>query len=127
MREPECGVVQIAQVFPSSTGGPVRNPERAGLVHEIWRDTDGLETCCLAGPRGDGARATCGADAELIHVFAARTHCEAMSIYNAYLGRGPYNTSEPRDLEPYPDSWRAEQSSTEASWREMHARRLQAV
>jgi len=120
---PEYGVVQIDQVFPCADG-PLDPAKSDGLVHEIWRDADGLAMCCLAGPAGDGARGACGAGADLVHVFAARTHFEAMSIYNAYLQREPYSTSEPWDFELYPESWRAEQSSTEASWREMHARRL---
>jgi len=45
----------------------------------------------------------------LLTTFEAGSHVEAMTIYNRYLGRGPYTTNEPWDYQPYPDEWLAAQ------------------
>lgn len=84
----------------------------AVLTHEVWeRIEDGktLHGCCLAGPLGDGYRSTLGAGARLLTTFQAGSHFETMTIYNRYLGRGPYTTNEQWHYEPYPDEWLAEQ------------------
>ncbi len=81
----------------------------ARLVHEVWLDGDGLPGCCLAGPAGDGFRQLEGQGERLVHTFVAGSHFEAMTIYHEYLGREPYTTDQPRDIEPYPDEWRDEQ------------------
>ena len=81
----------------------------AMLKHEVWKDADGLPTCCLAGPDGAGARALVGDGARLVWTFEAACHFEAMSKYNELLGRGPYTTDQPSDYEPYPEDWRRRQ------------------
>jgi hypothetical protein len=75
------------------------------LLHEVWRDSDGLPTCCLAGPDGDNARQLLGDSATLVWTFEAGSHFEAMTTYNAFLGREPYATPETGDHASYPDSW----------------------
>jgi hypothetical protein len=94
------------------------------LVHEIWEEAEGLTTGCLAGPDGDGARASLGEGARLVRVFEAGSHFEAMSLYNAALGREPYSSTEPWDLEPYPAEWFARQQASAPEWRALHARLL---
>ena len=78
------------------------------LVHEVWYEKDeGGEShmCCLAGPHGDGARAMLAAGARLLTTFEAESHFEAMTMYYAYLDRGPYTTDQSCDREPYPEEW----------------------
>ena len=81
----------------------------ASLLHEIWEDLDeygnSLPACALAGPQGDGLRQMLGPRARLIHTFEANSHFEAMTIYNAFLGRGSYESSHSWDHEPYPEVW----------------------
>jgi hypothetical protein len=80
----------------------------AKLVHEVWEETvDGmlLHCCCLAGPMGDGCRSTLSPDARLVQTFEASSHFEAMTFYNALLGRERYTTDQPWDYEPYPAGW----------------------
>ena len=86
----------------------------AVLIHEVWEETtDGmvLHTCCLAGQMGDGCRSTLAPDARLIKTFEAGSHYEAMTIYNAFLGREPYTSDQPWDREPYPEESRRKQQS----------------
>jgi hypothetical protein len=75
------------------------------MKHEVWRSSEGLPMCCLAGPDGDDARRQNGDDAELVWTFEAGSHFEAMSTYYRYLGRGAYTTSLEQDYQPYPDEW----------------------
>ena len=83
------------------------------LLHEIWEDFDedgsSLPGCCLAGPDGDSFREMLGPKAHMVHVFKAGSHNEAMTIYNKFLGREPYQTDHPSDFEPYPSAWAARQ------------------
>jgi len=86
----------------------------AKLVHEIWLAADGLPSCVLAGPMGDGARklmAEAGPP-RLLRRFVAESHFEAMTIYNRILGSGPYESDfVAQDTSPYPDAWRHAQES----------------
>jgi hypothetical protein len=75
------------------------------LRHEVWRDSDGLPTCCLAGPDGDNARRLLRENASLMSTFDAGSHFEAMTKYNELLGRDPYTSTEAWDRTPYPDEW----------------------
>jgi hypothetical protein len=118
---PEYGVVEIQAVAPPRLLPP--DVIERGLVHEIWRDAAGLEMCRLAGTLGENARRQFP-DARLIHVFTARSHFEAMSMYNAFLDREPHTASHTWDMEPYPASWAVEQLLTEPSWRQLHAAQL---
>lgn len=43
--------------------------DMAILKHEVWRDPDGLETCCLAGPMGGDARRALAEVARLVRTF----------------------------------------------------------
>lgn len=84
----------------------------AVLVHEVWEWIDDgmtLHACCLAGPGGEGCRRSLGSVTRLLTTFEAGSHFDAMTIYNRYLGRGPYTTHESWDYQPYPDEWLAEQ------------------
>jgi hypothetical protein len=79
------------------------------LTHEIWEDPDDhgepSPGCCLSGPRGGAFRQLLGPRARLVHTFEAGSYFEAMTTYNGFLGRGPYTTEHPSDVEPYPASW----------------------
>ena len=83
------------------------------LLHEIWEDFDGdgssLPSCCLAGPDGDSCRKMLSPKAHMVHVFEASSHHEAMTVYNKFLGREPYQTDQSSDFEPYPSEWAARQ------------------
>jgi hypothetical protein len=118
----ENAIVHIVET--SSQGLPPREQRYPCLVHEIWRTPDGAELCCIAGPSGDGARESLEQGAQLLHVFEANSHFEAMSIYNTFLEREPYTTSEPSDFIFYPESWLAVQAATANAWRATHASTL---
>ena len=77
----------------------------ANLKHEVWRDSDGLPMCCLAGPDGDNARRLLGENASLVSTFEAGSHFEAMTKYNEFLGLEPYTSAQASDHTPYPDEW----------------------
>ena len=64
--------------------------------------------CCLAGPRGDGARAMSSEGAKLLTTFEAGSHFEAITIYYSYLDRGAYSTDQEWDHERYPEEWLTE-------------------
>ena len=68
--------------------------------------------CCLAGPRGDGARAMLSEGARLLTTFEASTHFEARTAYNKLLEYEPYTTDQEWDYEPYPAEWFIEQANT---------------
>jgi hypothetical protein len=74
------------------------------LKHELWEE-DGLNTFCLAGPRGDDARKIVGSTAKLIWTVDAATHFEAMTEYYKFMGWGEYKTDQEWDRQPYPDDW----------------------
>lgn len=65
------------------------------MKHELWIDSDGLDTFCFAGPSGDGARSLMGGGARLEWTVEARSHFEAMTLYYAYRGWGTYITDFP--------------------------------
>ena len=96
----------------------------ATLVHEVWVDGEGLPGVCLAGPAGDGYRSLLDPSARLVHVFEALSHFTAIQTYHAFLGREPYTTADAGALEPYPESWKTEQTLAEAYWRASHRRWL---
>ena len=98
----------------------------AVLVHEVWEEvSEGmlLHACCLAGPHGEACRAILGPGARLLTTFEAGSNFEAMSIYNRYLDREPYTTTEPWDHEPYPEDRRAMQRDAEPLYVPLHLRR----
>lgn len=104
-----------ATLTPTSTTVTLGSDVMATLTHEIWEDGDGLPSCCLAGPMGDGMRKLLGTGARLVRTFQAASHFDAMTTYNATLGRGPYVTDQARDRDPYPDDWLSIQTRTSAS------------
>ena len=73
----------------------------AQFIHEIWIDSDGLESLIIAGEIGREAREDLGSDAKLVHTFLTKSHFEAMTIYNAYLKREEYQTDHESDHEEY--------------------------
>jgi hypothetical protein len=80
-------------------------------LHELWLGPGDEETFCLAGPMGDGARATLNPGARLAWTVEAGSHFEAMSKYYEFALRGAYTTSRAWDLQPYPDEWLSVQRS----------------
>ena len=71
------------------------------VKHEIWEDTEGLTTLCLADERGDDCRKLMEVGDKLIHTFYANCHYEAMTIYYEYMNWGVYTTDFEIDKEPY--------------------------
>lgn len=64
---------------------------------------DGLDTFCLAGPKGDAARAMLEQPAELVWTVEASSHFEAMTLYYKFRGRGKYTTDQEWDYASYRD------------------------
>lgn len=78
----------------------------AVLLHEVWVEPNGCNSLILAGELGADARKILAPGARVVHRFLASSHVEAMTIYNAFLGREPYVSSFPEeDTKPYPDAW----------------------
>ena len=77
----------------------------AQLVHELWAESSGEQTVCLAGPMGDDARARLESGARRVWTVEAGSHFEAMTKYYAHMGWGAYSTDEARDFEPYLEEW----------------------
>jgi hypothetical protein len=67
------------------------------VLHELWVDDEGLDSLCLAGPEGDGARALLQQPARLVWTVEATSHFEAMTAYYRYRGRGTYTTDFPEE------------------------------
>ncbi len=84
-----------------SVEAQIDNPD--GVLHELWDDPrdEGRFTFCLAGPRGNEARAMLSPDAELVWTAEARSHVEAMTLYYEHQGWGAYSTDKEWDLIPY--------------------------
>ena len=68
------------------------------MLHELWVDADGLDTFCLAGPMGEGARSLLEHPATLVWTVEAKSHFDAMTLYYAHRGWGEY-TSEYPDID----------------------------
>jgi hypothetical protein len=89
-------------VHLTGTSGRVDNV--VNVLHEVWVDGEGLETVCLAGPMGDGARNLLSFPARLAWTFEASSHFEAMSLYHERMGWPPYETDSPdEDNRTYAD------------------------
>lgn len=76
------------------------------LKHELWTDSgDDVAdyTFCLAGPRGNDARALLSPRAKLLWTVEAGSFFEAMSAYYEFMGWGEYRTEHESDRQPYPD------------------------
>ena len=71
------------------------------VKHEVWEDTEGLTTLCLADERGDDCRKLMEVGSKLIYTFYANCHYEAMTIYYEYMNWGVYTTDFEIDKEPY--------------------------
>jgi hypothetical protein len=72
------------------------------MMHEIWKDDEGLTTLCLAGKHGDGARANIiEPDAKLVSTFDAESHYEAMTKDYKYMDWGQYETDNPEYIKTY--------------------------
>lgn len=69
--------------------------------HEIWEDSEGLTTLCLADERGNDCRKLLDLDNKLIHTFYAKSHYDAMTIYYEFMDWGTYTTTFEMDKEPY--------------------------
>jgi plastocyanin len=70
----------------------------------LWVDADGLRSVCLAGPRGDAARALLPEGSTLEWTFEAQGHFDAMNQYHARMGWPPYVSDFPdEDMRTYAD------------------------
>jgi hypothetical protein len=65
------------------------------MKHELWVDSEGLDTFCLAGPSGEGARSLLPEGARLEWTVEAESHFEAMAQYYEFRGWGTYTTDFP--------------------------------
>ncbi len=65
------------------------------MLHELWDEGAGCWTFCLAGPRGDAARARLEPGARLVWKLEAASHFGAMTEYYRYQGWGIYTTPQP--------------------------------
>lgn len=75
------------------------------MLHELWEDPagDAVWTFCLAGPRGDEARAQLSASARLVWTVEAPSHFKAMTRYYEHQGWGQYTTDQEWDVQTYAD------------------------
>ena len=74
------------------------------MLHELWVEPDGLDTFCLAGPKGDAARALLPGNSQLEWTVDAKSHLEAMTLYYRFRNWGLYTTAFPEvDAMPYAD------------------------
>lgn len=90
---------------PSALGtfaGPTRNAlpsaatyDNGRVLHELWDEGDGGWTFCLAGPRGDAARALLESGSRLVWTLEAASHFDAMTEYYRHQGWGVYTTENP--------------------------------
>jgi hypothetical protein len=73
------------------------------VLHELWDDPneEGRYTFCLAGPKGDGARATLSSTARLTWTVEADSHFQAMTRYYEHMGWGRYETDQEWDRKTY--------------------------
>ena len=72
-------------------------------LHELWVESDGGQTFCLAGSKGDGVRAMLLPGSRLIWTVEAGSHFEAMTKYYERMGWGVYKIDHESDYEPYDD------------------------
>ena len=73
------------------------------MLHELWDDPndEGRYTFCLAGPRGDAARAMLSPTAQLTWTVEADSHVQAMTRYYEHMGWGRYETDQAWDRQTY--------------------------
>ena len=73
------------------------------MLHELWDDPEdeGRFTFCLAGPRGDHARALLSTSAVQVWSVEADSHFEAMTAYHQHMGWGTYKTGQEWDRITY--------------------------
>lgn len=71
------------------------------VKHEVWQDSEGLTTLCLADESGDDCRKLLEPDSKLTHTFYANSHFEAMTIYYKLMDWGTYTTEFEVDKQPY--------------------------
>ncbi len=96
----------------------------SNLVHEMWRDKEGMTVVCLAGPAGDDARSLFEQDAELAWVFEASSHYQAMTMYYQRMDWGEYTSDHEQDYNPYPEQWVEAQQRTASTWQDFHEKQL---
>ena len=65
------------------------------MRHELWIESDGEQTFCLSGARGEAARKLLTPSAKLVWACEAASHFEAMVKYHEYMGWGEYTTDYP--------------------------------
>ena len=75
----------------------------AVLLHELWLEANDEQMFCLAGPKGDGARASLSPEAKLVWTAEAGSHFEAMTKYYEHMGWGVYTSEHEWDYKPYED------------------------
>ena len=72
------------------------------MKHELWSNDDELDTFCLAGVHGEGARQLIEEGSRLIWTCEANSHFEAMTKYYEYRSWGVYTSDHPeQDKQTY--------------------------
>ncbi len=75
------------------------------MLHELWIESEGEQTFCQVGIKGDGARKMLLPGAKLIWSVEAASHFEAMTKYYEHMGWGEYTSDFPDiDKRPYSES-----------------------
>lgn len=67
------------------------------MVHELWVEGEGIQTFCLAGPKGDSARKLLEPNANLVWSCEADSYFEAMTKYYEHMNWGKYQSSFPEE------------------------------
>jgi hypothetical protein len=75
------------------------------VLHELWDDPEdeGRYTFCLAGTRGNQARARLSSAAHRAWTVEADSHFDAMTAYYLHMGWGTYTTDQEWDRITYAD------------------------
>lgn len=72
------------------------------MLHELWIDSDGLDTFVEAGQMNDQKRELIGPGATLVWTVEADSHFDAMTRYYEYRHWGIYTSPYPElDKKPY--------------------------
>jgi hypothetical protein len=73
------------------------------VLHELWEEPEGdyPYTFCLAGSRGDAARALLSSAARRTWTVEAASHFEAMTKYYEHQEWGTYTTDQAWDMKSY--------------------------
>lgn len=67
------------------------------MKHEFWIESEGEQTFCMSGEKGEGARNLLEPNAKLAWTCEASSHFEAMTKYYEYMNWGEYKSDYPEE------------------------------